>query len=282
MNLYIECSKEISFEIKCDTKSNPSRTDILNLFFTAIQRFALFAQRFESFTCISIQDKQILLRDGVLELCFLRGAFLYNMKGKYWQYEDESSSVFYSDHLEIMVAKTLLEKHMNFIKTLKKLHLDETTNILLALIVLLSPDREGLIDSQLVQKEQEKYLLLLKSYMNWRYGTNKSSILYPKLLLKLTDLRELAEAHTDYHLLLGKEELEEIQQRLSTLHIGITSGITKIHTKICCDLKLVTTSSTSPWNITKSLVGKGLTAGSLYADEELSTSSEGSDKLSSD
>jgi nuclear receptor subfamily 1 group I len=282
MNLYIECSKEISFEIKCDTKSNPSRTHILNLFFTAIQQFALFAQRFESFTCISIQDKQILLRDGVLELCFLRGAFLYNMKGKYWQYEDESSSVFYSDHLEIMVTKTLLEKHMNFIKTLKKLHLDETTNILLALIVLLSSDREGLIDSELVQKEQEKYLLLLKSYMNWRYGTNKSSILYPKLLLKLTDLRELAEAHTDYHLLLGKEELEEIQQRLSTLHIGITSGITKIDTKICCDLKVATTSTTSPWNIRKSLVGKGLTARSLYADEELSTSSEGSDKLSSD
>ena len=276
MNLQLKCWHEISFGLQSD--SQPNRTDILNIFFTAIQQFTLFAQRFQSFTCISNHDKQILLRNGVLELCFLRGAFNYDMKGKYWRYDERSDAVIYSDHLEIMVTKDLLEKHMHFIKTIKRLHLDEPTYTLLSLIVLLSSDRETLVDSHLVQREQERYLLLLKKYMNWRYGIRMSSLLYPKLLLKLTDLRELAETHTDYHLSLCRQELNQIRQKLSSL--SIRGDATEIDSSIAlCDTSSVNHSI--QWTIRQCIKDKSFT-NTLYADEELSTSSEGSEKLSSD
>ena len=276
VNLQLKCWHEISFGLQSD--SQPNRTDILNVFFTAIQQFTLFAQRFQSFTCISNHDKQILLRDGVLELCFLRGAFNYDMKGKYWRYDERTDAVIYSDHLQIMVTKDLLEKHMQFIKTIKRLRLDEPTYTLLTLIVLLSSDRESLIDSHAVQREQETYLILLKKYMNWKYGSKMSSLLYPKLLFKLTDLGELAETHTDYHLSLCRQELNQIRQKLSTLSIRCDAP--KVDSSIAkCELSCVT--HPIHWTIRQCITDKSF-GNSLYADEELSTSSEGSEKLSSD
>ena len=279
MNLRLTCSHEIAFGSQSD--GQPNRTDILNILLTVIQQFALFAQKFESFTRVSNRDKQILLRDGVLELCFLRGAFNYDLKGKYWRYEDRSDAVIYSDQLEVMVNKELLEKHMHFIKTMKRLCLDETTYTLVSLIVLLTSDREGLTDSHLVQIEQERYLILLKSYMNWRYGTRMSSLLYPKLLLKLTDLRELAEAHTDHHLSLCRQELNQIKQKLSTLSIRSDASENN-YPIVSCGPQLNTSSVNNPikWTIRKCLSDNCFN--SLYGDEELSTSSEGSEKCSSD
>ena len=263
-------------------QSQSNRTDILNIFFTAIQQFTLFAQRFQSFTCLSNQDKQILLRDGVLELCFLRGAFNYDMKGKYWRYDDHSEAVVYSEHLEIMVTKSLVEKHTHFIKTIKRLRLDEATFILLTIIVFLSPDRPALIDTDSVQREQEKYLILLKNYMNWRYGLRMSSLLYPKLLHKLTDLRELAEAHTDYHLSLCKQELNQIKYKLSTLNIrNDASNLEPESNAILAKSNEPVIDQSVQWNIGQCLQNTGLNH-YLYGDEELSMSSEGSEKLSSD
>lgn len=286
MNLQLRCWREIPFlanrqnepqlESQSEPQSQPNRTDILNIFFTAIQQFTLFAQRFQTFTCLSNQDKQILLRDGVLELCFLRGAFNYDLKGKHWRYDHRSEAVIYAEHLEIMVTKSLVEKHLHFIKTIKRLHLDDATYLLLTIIVFLSPDRPELRDTDAVQREQEKYLILLKNYMNWRYGQRMSSLLYPKLLYKLTDLRELAEAHTDYHLSLCKQELTQIKSKLSTLSIRTDASPFEPESNTEPVIE-----PTVEWNIGHSL-GHSAAAHGLYVDEELSTSSEGSEKLSSD
>ncbi|CAG2169241.1 unnamed protein product, partial [Oppiella nova] len=230
MNQIRKCSQEISFTISgADTSASTDQRapiDILQIFFTAIQQFALFVHSFVSLAAIPTQDKQVLLKGGVLELCFLRGAFSYDMRGKHWRYDEQRpAGVIYSDDLQVMLSKDLLEKHMQFIKTIKRLRMDEPTYILLSLVILLTPDREGLTSAQLVQREQEKYLLLLKAYMSWRYGPRVSALLYPKLLLKLADLRELADAHTDYALLLGHRELQQIQHKLTALNIGASNRV---------------------------------------------------------
>ncbi|XP_054168070.1 thyroid hormone receptor beta-like [Oppia nitens] len=269
-----KCSQEISFNINCETTAAlnaDSRVpiDILNIFFTAIQQFALFVHQFDSFASIPAQDKQILLKGGVLELCFLKGAFSYDLRGKHWRYDERSSGVIYSDNLQSLVTKDLLEKHMQFIKTIKILNLDEPTFTMLTLVILLTSDREGLTASQLVQKEQEKYLLLMKAYMNWRYGSQRSSLLFPKLLLKLTDLRELAEAHTDYQLLLGRHELQQIQHKLSTLNTAVDNN----HFELTTQLTINSNDFVPEWTINQCITDPCFTIRGLYPDDELSTGS---------
>lgn len=302
MNLYKKCERkillksvesesELELELESRSKYNnnkiKTRTEILKIFFFQIQRFALFAQNFQPFNHINYHDQEILLRAGVLELCFIRGAFLFNKQTKSWSDDllpENHSHLLHENDLKIMVTDMLLEKHLYFIDHFQKLGLDEPTIMLLSVIVLLTADRTGLANSELIQIEQEKYLILLKNYMNWRFGVKRSSILYPKLLLKVTDLRELAEAHTDYQLILCKDELKEIQPKIQCLHINnhhddkpksltnhkINDFIWTINNYYYSKIKNINnTNSNSRHKIEDT-------------EEEISTSSDGSDKLSSE
>lgn len=48
---------------------------------------------------------------------------------------------------------------------------------------------------------------IIRKYLGWRYGAHNAPILYPRLLMKLTDLRELNDQHTEYNLKLAKQEV---------------------------------------------------------------------------
>lgn len=220
---------EVSYKsIPLVPRLDPSRTDILELFFTVIKQFAHFSRQLDSFDAIGSSDQEVLLRCGVLELCFIRGAYVFDEVRLCWPdkslplYQD--AFVLSAEDLKKLVSHELHDKHLRFVQSLRDMDLDEPTTMLLLVIVLLSPDRPNLSDADLVAREQEKYYLLLQRYMSWRYGPDVTSSAYPKLLLKLPDLRELSDAHTDFHLLLEREEMEEIQRRLSLLRVDATSG----------------------------------------------------------
>lgn len=199
-----------------------------DMFFTSIQQLALFAQRVHLFTAVEPGDQQILLRGAVLEMCFIWSGYLFDVRISAWPdarlcrcSTDAGLPFLAADDLRPLIKGDLFEKHMNFIKSFKDLDVDEVSVMLLSVIVLLTSDRPGLSDavSQVVSTEQDRYLMLLKNYMSWRYGERASAHMYPKLLLKLPDLRELSEKLTDYQLLLCRSEVEQVHTRLANLKL---------------------------------------------------------------
>ncbi len=91
----------------------------------------------------------------------------------------------------------LFEDHMKFVRSLAiDLKADQTTMILLLVISLFSPDRMNLINKDLVAQEQENYSELLCKYLESKYPYHVAHALYPKLLMKLTDIRNLNEEHS--------------------------------------------------------------------------------------
>ncbi len=91
----------------------------------------------------------------------------------------------------------LFEDHMKFVRSLAiDLKADQTTMILLLVISLFSPDRMNLINKDLVAQEQENYSELLCKYLESRYPYPVAHAMYPKLLMKLTDIRNLNEEHS--------------------------------------------------------------------------------------
>ncbi|XP_023225253.1 thyroid hormone receptor beta-like isoform X1 [Centruroides vittatus] len=284
VNSYEMSYRDISFSDQLQNRSiERTRTEILDMFFTVIKQFAHFAQRLDSFSKIPQAEQEVLLRTGVLELCFIRGAYAYDERHCCWPdkrkslYRDSPILVF--EDMKKLVSPTLYEKHMKFIYSVKELEPDEPTIMLLLVIVLLSPDRQGLDKVDVVASEQERFYILMKSYMNWRYGPENTTILYPKLLLRLPDLRELADAHTDYHLRLAKEELEEIQQRLSSLKIVSSASNQSIESLPMTSSSLeVSSVFHRPWCMRKDalqIVGPI----SPLSPEEESSSSEGSERF---
>ncbi|GFQ70206.1 nuclear hormone receptor E75 [Trichonephila clavata] len=247
--------------------------------------------RLDTFSKIQQHDKEILLRTGVLELCFIRGAYVYDEKLSRWPHTGKpmykDSPTLDSDDIKKLVSSELFEKHMEFIRSIKDLHLDEATIMLLLVIVLMSPDRPGLENEVLVAEEQEKFYILMKKYMQWRYGEENTLVLYPKLLLRLPDLRELNDNHTDYNLRLATEEVQQIQQKLSSLKIDscfqrsegtsvFSQSIRGLSTPGPSGALSSEASARVPWSLVRDVLRAPT---SPYSQEEESSSSESSDRV---
>ncbi|GFW37663.1 vitamin D3 receptor [Trichonephila clavipes] len=294
VNAYEESYNEVPFSDHLH-KSVPSpgrtRTEILDMFFTAVKQFTNFSQRLDTFSKIQQYDKEILLRTGVLELCFIRGAYVYDEKLSRWPHTGKpmykDSPTLDSDDIKKLVSSELFEKHIEFIRSIKDLHLDEATIMLLLVIVLMSPDRPGLENEVLVAEEQEKFYILMKKYMQWRYGEENTLVLYPKLLLRLPDLRELNDNHTDYNLRLATEEVQQIQQKLSSLKIDscfqrsegmsvFSQSIRGLSTPGPSSASSNEASARVPWSLVRDVLRAPT---SPYSQEEESSSSESSDRV---
>lgn len=112
----------------------------------------------------------------------------------------------------------LFDDHMRFIRSLASdLRADETILILLLLISLFSPDRESLTWKEFVSTEQEKYSTLLKEYLESIHPLPVARKLFPKLLMKLTDIRNLNEDHSQVLLKMRPEGIHPLMKEVLDL-----------------------------------------------------------------
>uniref|UniRef100_T1JKD5 Nuclear receptor domain-containing protein n=1 Tax=Strigamia maritima TaxID=126957 RepID=T1JKD5_STRMM len=225
VSLYQDCYRELPFPCHQQPKHDDSysNVDVICFFTLTIRRLTLFAQKFAPFSQLKLQDQNTLLRSGMVELCAIRGVHAYDSLRDCWPdrtldlYKD--SCCVRSADISRLVSADAFEIHMKFTVSVQELNLDETTLMLLLVCVLFAPDRPGLDCRVDVEKQQDYYLLLLRKYMNWRHGVEGASVLYPKLLLKLPDLRQLNDAHSRCSLRLDSNEIAQIQNQLKNLHV---------------------------------------------------------------
>lgn len=169
------------------------------MFGTAAQRFYYFSQLLADFLSLPIQDQDILLRDGVLEMCILRLALVYHPINNCWPNKNsplnQDSPALHQSDMEQLATSHLHRMNANFINWVKQVDIDEPTVMLLIMVVLFTPERNGIIWKEGVEKCQLHYTSLMQRYMKWRYGPDGYKLLFGKLLTKLSDLRELGESH---------------------------------------------------------------------------------------
>lgn len=94
---------------------------------------------------------------------------------------------------------------------------DEVTLILLLVISLFSPDRVGLVHSDLVAVQQERYSELLRKYLGSVYRAQDARPVYPRLLMKLTDIRNLNEEHSQVLLKIDPDAIQPLMKEVLDL-----------------------------------------------------------------
>lgn len=242
MNDYLASCVQIQPKFLCsptlplDDKPRLADSDdqIIQLFLNCVYQFANFAKKLTFFKTISLLDQQVLLRNSIIELCFLRSAFCFegdmfyrtvlvsshsnghsnghpnsihstNCPNK----ENVTQSVAYQfgkvpvlrmESLKQFLDDHLSNKFLTFIKQVQECNLDEIMVVLMVLVVLFNPERTQLIDYQNVTAEQEFYLDILKRYMDYKFGPSLSGTLFAKLLMTLPNVRELAELFAEFQL----------------------------------------------------------------------------------
>ena len=113
-----------------------------------------------------------------------------------------------SSHLgDVLLDVGLFEDQARFSNSLVyDLMVDEVTLVLLMVISLFSPDKYDLIRREHVAFHQEHFTFILRRYISSRFPPELEKSIFPKLLLKLSEIRNLnhdyftvlATVHPDY------------------------------------------------------------------------------------
>jgi len=169
-----------------------------------------------------LQVEQIhLLKGGSIELLILRSVITFDAEKQHFldPLDREETNAMKLEQLERAETGTgLFDDHMRFVRTLAvDLQADETTLILLLVISLFSPDRDNLERKELVAAEQERYSMLLRCYLESTYPLSVARVLYPRLLMTLTDIRNLNEEHSQVLLKVNPEGIQPLMKEVLDL-----------------------------------------------------------------
>lgn len=218
-------SLEICIESEI-SRNNPSVIDMVNIAEISVRRVIDMAKKIKSFKALSQTDQIGLLKGGSIELLIIRSVINFDKeKGHFLDPFDKVKYAMTTEQLRLAEGGGLFEEHMKFVKSLAiDLHADETILILLLVISLFSPDRPCISDKAYIAKEQDKYALLLQRYLESRHPGHVVRSIYPKLLMKLTDIRNLNEEHSQVLLKVNPEGIQPLMKEVLDLNIPKKSG----------------------------------------------------------
>ncbi|XP_067397352.1 thyroid hormone receptor alpha isoform X1 [Emydura macquarii macquarii] len=157
----------------------------------AITRVVDFAKKLPMFSELPCEDQIILLKGCCMEIMSLRAAV---------RYDPESETLTLSGEMAVKREQlkngglgVVSDAIFDLGKSLSAFNLDDTEVALLQAVLLMSSDRTGLLRVETIEKCQETYLLAFEHYINYR----KHNIphFWPKLLMKVTDLRMIGACH---------------------------------------------------------------------------------------
>ncbi|XP_065439572.1 retinoic acid receptor beta isoform X4 [Chrysemys picta bellii] len=147
-----------------------------------------FAKRLPGFTSLTIADQITLLKAACLDILILRICT---------RYTPEQDTMTFSDGLTLNRTQMhnagfgpLTDLVFTFANQLLPLEMDDTETGLLSAICLICGDRQDLEEPAKVDKLQEPLLEALKIYIRKR-RPNKPHM-FPKILMKITDLRSIS------------------------------------------------------------------------------------------
>ncbi|KAM9531030.1 thyroid hormone receptor alpha-like isoform 1-T3 [Salvelinus alpinus] len=157
----------------------------------AITRVVDFAKKLTMFSELPCEDQIILLKGCCMEIMSLRAAV---------RYDPESETLTLSGEMAVKREQlkngglgVVSDAIFDLGKSLAQFNLDDSEVALLQAVLLMSSDRSGLTSVEKIEKCQETYLLAFEHYINHR----KHNIphFWPKLLMKVTDLRMIGACH---------------------------------------------------------------------------------------
>jgi hypothetical protein len=213
-------SLEINMEKEVPRESANSMADLANIAEVSVRRVIAMSKKIDSFKSLPQPDQISLLKGGSIELLILRSVITFDRDKQHFLDPGDipDKSAMNLNQLEKAEGSGLFKDHMKFVKNLAlDLRADETMLILLLVISLFSPDRPNVLNKSLVSQEQDRYSQLLQRYLDSRYPYPIGRAMYPRLLMKLTDIRNLNEEHSQVLLKVNPEGIQPLMQEVLDL-----------------------------------------------------------------
>lgn len=218
------------------SRERPSMVDVVNIAEISVRRVIDMSKKIKSFKALSQADQIGLLKGGSIELLIIRSVITFDKeKQQFLDPYDKEKYAMTTDQFKIatnsaaqaMGSNGLFDDHMRFVKSLAlDLQADETVLILLLMIALYSPDRPSITDKLYIGNEQERYAVLLQRYLESRHPPHVVRHIYPKLLMKLVDIRNLNEEHSQVLLRINPDGLQPLMKEVLEHNLDRSKTIT--------------------------------------------------------
>ncbi|XP_029011368.1 nuclear receptor subfamily 1, group D, member 4a isoform X2 [Betta splendens] len=162
-------------------------------FTPAVKEVVEFAKGIPGFQELSQQDQVMLLKSGTFQVLMVRFCTLFNAADRTVTFLN--GQTYPLSTLRVLGMGSLLDAMFEFSERLGSLGLEPDEMALFMAVVLVSADRSGIADMRAVEQLQEGLIRALRSLITRRRPDD--SALFPKLLLRLPDLRTLNNMHSD-------------------------------------------------------------------------------------
>ncbi|XP_067365039.1 thyroid hormone receptor beta isoform X1 [Channa argus] len=157
----------------------------------AITRVVDFAKKLPMFCELPCEDQIILLKGCCMEIMSLRAAVRYDPESETLTLNGEVAVT--RGQLKNGGLGVVSDAIFDLGVSLSNFDLDDSEVALLQAVILLSSDRPGLTSVERIERCQEEFLLAFEHYINYR--KHKVAHFWPKLLMKVTDLRMIGTCH---------------------------------------------------------------------------------------
>uniref|UniRef100_A0A1A8Q947 Thyroid hormone receptor beta n=3 Tax=Nothobranchius TaxID=28779 RepID=A0A1A8Q947_9TELE len=175
-------------ENKVDIEAFSQFTKIIT---PAITRVVDFAKKLPMFCELPCEDQIILLKGCCMEIMSLRAAVRYDPESETLTLNGEMAVT--RGQLKNGGLGVVSDAIFDLGVSLASFDLDDSEVALLQAVILLSSDRPGLTSVDRIERCQEEFLLAFEHYINYR--KHKVAHFWPKLLMKVTDLRMIGACH---------------------------------------------------------------------------------------
>ncbi|XP_032368240.1 nuclear receptor subfamily 1 group D member 1 [Etheostoma spectabile] len=162
-------------------------------FTPAVKEVVEFAKSIPGFQSLSQHDQVMLLKSGTFQVLMVRFCSLFDPKERTVTFLNGQSYSLAS--LRALGMGSLLDAMFDFSEKLGYLGLEPDEMALFMAVVLVSADCSGIVEVGAVEQLQENLIKALRSLITSRRPDD--STLFPKLLLRLPDLRTLNNHHSD-------------------------------------------------------------------------------------
>ncbi|XP_041373072.1 nuclear hormone receptor HR96-like [Gigantopelta aegis] len=205
--------------------TNP--TEFINVAEGFVRRIIKFAKNIDFFKKLCKEDQIVLLKSSVVDIMMLRSAVNFDPYTETWSLStlsclsgpgssSGSQSAGIADKISAEVLKSgsaesakLFITYSKFIKSLMTtIHGDLVILKVLILMSLFSADRGNLMNQKQVMEIQESYAGVLQNYTQLRFPDEKT--MFARIVMKLTDLRNINEVHTKMLLTMKIDDIEPL------------------------------------------------------------------------
>uniref|UniRef100_A0A8C1IGZ9 Nuclear receptor subfamily 1, group D, member 4a n=1 Tax=Cyprinus carpio TaxID=7962 RepID=A0A8C1IGZ9_CYPCA len=162
-------------------------------FTPAVREVVEFAKGIPGFQELCQHDQVMLLKAGTFQVLMVRFCSLFNHKDRTVTFLNGQTYPLVT--LRGLGMGSLLNAMFEFSSKLSSLGLESDEMALFMAVVLVSADCSGILDTAAVEQLQEGLIRALRTLVTRRRPDDNS--LFPKLLLRLPDLRTLNTLHSD-------------------------------------------------------------------------------------